>query len=222
MTCWSPSRSRPDSTALAGRSTVAVKPGTLRQPSSSSCMPSRATNSGLMQTRSSSDRRPDRDVDDEDAQRHADLRRRQPDARRGIHRRDHVVDELLDLRRDLADRAAGRCSTSLAVLDDGPEHRGVASAIGRSVPGREPREERTGPARRRRWRRPRARCPPGCRRRTSRGTRRPATRLTIASPTTAAAVTAQTSLRSIAAGDSVERVRSTERSGFISVAIGFM
>ena len=44
----------------------------------------------------------------------------------------------------------------------------------------------------------------------------------MASPTTAAAGTAQTSLRSIAAGLSAIVVRSTDRSGFISVAIGFM
>ena len=48
------------------------------------------------------------------------------------------------------------------------------------------------------------------------------TKLTIASPTTAAAVTAHTSLRSIAAGDSSSVVRSTDRNGFISVAMGFM
>ena len=48
------------------------------------------------------------------------------------------------------------------------------------------------------------------------------TSATIASPTTAAAGTAQTSLRSIAAGASAIVVRSTERSGFISVEIGFM
>src|SRR5207248_5906137 len=45
---------------------------------------------------------------------------------------------------------------------------------------------------------------------------------TMASPTTAAAGTAQTSLRSIVAGLSVMFDRSTERSGFISVEIGFM
>src|SRR4029079_17720854 len=45
---------------------------------------------------------------------------------------------------------------------------------------------------------------------------------TIASPTTAAAGTAQTSLRSTVAGLSVMVVKSTERSGFISVEIGFM
>jgi len=48
------------------------------------------------------------------------------------------------------------------------------------------------------------------------------TRATMASPTTAAAGTAHTSLRSIAAGASCSVVKSTDRSGFISVAIGFM
>ena len=48
------------------------------------------------------------------------------------------------------------------------------------------------------------------------------TNATIASATTAAAGTAQTSLRSTAAGLSVIVARSTDRSGFISVAIGFM
>src|SRR5262245_45883463 len=45
---------------------------------------------------------------------------------------------------------------------------------------------------------------------------------TMASPTTAAAGTAQTSLRSTVAGLSVIVLKSTERSGFISVEIGFM
>ena len=44
----------------------------------------------------------------------------------------------------------------------------------------------------------------------------------MASPTTPAAVTAQVSLRSMAAGLTSSVFRSTERSGFISVAIGFM
>ena len=48
------------------------------------------------------------------------------------------------------------------------------------------------------------------------------TSATMASPTTAAAGTAHTSLRSIAAGDSVIVARSTDRSGFMSVEIGFM
>ena len=46
----------------------------------------------------------DREIDDEDAQRHADLRRRQPDARRGVHRFDHVVDQSIDVGRQLANR----------------------------------------------------------------------------------------------------------------------
>jgi hypothetical protein len=44
----------------------------------------------------------------------------------------------------------------------------------------------------------------------------------MASPTTAAAGTAHTSLRSIAAGDSVMVCKSIERSGFINVEIGFI
>ena len=48
------------------------------------------------------------------------------------------------------------------------------------------------------------------------------TKDTIASPTTAAAGTAHTSLRSIAAGAFCSVVRSTDRSGCISVAMGFM
>ena len=50
----------------------------------------------------------------------------------------------------------------------------------------------------------------------------PSTNDTIASPTTAAAGTAHTSLRSMAAGASVSVFRSTDLRGFISVAIGFM
>src|SRR5438093_10091557 len=48
------------------------------------------------------------------------------------------------------------------------------------------------------------------------------TNATIASPTTAAAGTAQTSLRSTVARLSVIVARSTDLSGFISVEIGFM
>src|SRR6478736_2711624 len=58
MTCGCPSRSSPDTVMLEGRTTVAVNPGTLRQPSSSSCVPSRASTFGLMTTRRSSARRP--------------------------------------------------------------------------------------------------------------------------------------------------------------------
>src|SRR5437667_1684333 len=45
-------------TARDGRTTVAVNPGTLRQPSSSSCVPSRSTNSGLIRMRSPFSSRP--------------------------------------------------------------------------------------------------------------------------------------------------------------------
>ena len=48
---------------------------------------------------------PERDVGDEDPQRHADLRGRQTDARRRVHRLDHVVDELQDVGGDLGDGA---------------------------------------------------------------------------------------------------------------------
>ena len=54
----SPWRSRPRMTARIGRATVALKPGTLRQPSSSSCIPSSSTNSGLTNTIRSSGLRP--------------------------------------------------------------------------------------------------------------------------------------------------------------------
>src|SRR5215204_6125214 len=48
------------------------------------------------------------------------------------------------------------------------------------------------------------------------------TNATIASPTTAAAGTAQTSLRSMAAAASSMVTRSTERRGFIKVEMGFI
>ena len=41
----------------------------------------------------------ERQVDDENPQRDADLRRRQPDPRRRVHRLDHVVDETIDISR---------------------------------------------------------------------------------------------------------------------------
>jgi enterochelin esterase-like enzyme len=44
--------------AREGRATVALKPGTLRHPSSSSCIPSRSTNSGLMKQSRSAGFRP--------------------------------------------------------------------------------------------------------------------------------------------------------------------
>ena len=102
----------PLTTARDGRASVALKPGTLRQPSSSSCMPSRSTNSGLMNVIRIGGVAPDRDVGHENPQRHTDLRCRETDARRRIHRLDHVVDEAQDVGVISATGVAGRCSTS--------------------------------------------------------------------------------------------------------------
>ena len=41
-------------------------------------------------------------IDDEDPQRHADLRRGESDARRRVHRLDHVVDEPFDVGGDVS------------------------------------------------------------------------------------------------------------------------
>ena len=95
--CGWPSRSSPFDDGAQRPDDRGVEAGTLRQPSSSSCMPSRSTNSGIDHHDQPARIAPERDVDDEDAQRHADLRRRQADARRGVHRLDHVVDQALDL-----------------------------------------------------------------------------------------------------------------------------
>ena len=100
-------------TARDGRATVALKPGTLRQPSSSSCMPSRSTNSGLTKDEQLRRIAADARVDDEDAQRHADLRRRQPDARAPRTssrscRRSSCCDRRRDRRRPARPAGAGR------------------------------------------------------------------------------------------------------------------
>ena len=77
----------------------------------------------------------DADVDDEDAQRDADLCRREADARRGVHRLDHVVDEALQVvveRRHVGRRLVQR---PLAVAEDGTNHRErkrARTAAGRS------------------------------------------------------------------------------------------
>ena len=66
-----------------------------------------------MKTIRSSALRPTRQIDDEDSEGHADLRRRQADAGRRIHRLDHVVDELLDVAGQLADvRRARRAAAA--------------------------------------------------------------------------------------------------------------
>ncbi len=143
----------------------------------------------------------------------ADLRRRQTDAGRGVHRLDHVVDERLDLGRDgRRPRRAGACSASARRRRRiGRISQARGSGAGRSAAPPSARGRR--PAR---WRVDER---PPSRRRSRSSSASASTRATMASPTTAAAGTAQTSLRSMAAGDSARCVaRSTERSGFISVA----
>src|SRR5262245_31686452 len=160
----------------------------------------------------------DRDVADEDSKSNADLRRSEPDTRRRVHRLDHVVDEQLSLRRDVGHGDGGTMQHIGAVAENRAKHR-TRDQRGCAV------EARAASKRRLTSSIVAARC------RSISGIESPphfsssasaSTKHTIASPTTAAAGTAQTSLRSIAAGASCSVVRSTERSGFISVAIGFM
>ena len=112
-----------DDDARIGRTTVALNPGTLRQPSSSSCMPSRSTNSGLIMTISPPGSRPTEMSTTKMRSGTPDLRRRQPDARRGVHRLDHVVDQPLDLGRDDRRRRwAFSWSSGVAVFEDRSNH----------------------------------------------------------------------------------------------------
>jgi hypothetical protein len=64
---------------------------------------------------------PCRNIRDEDSQAHSDLRRRQPDSRRRIHRLDHVIDELLDLRGDFRNRRGGLMEELFPVSKNGPD-----------------------------------------------------------------------------------------------------
>jgi hypothetical protein len=61
-------------------------------------------------------------IRDEDPQAHTDLRRGQPDPRRRVHRFDHVVDELLDLRSDFRNRRGRLVKELFAVSKNGPDH----------------------------------------------------------------------------------------------------
>ena len=129
MTCSRPSRSRPLTTARDGRATVAWKPGTLRQPSSSSCIPSRSTNSGLTNVMSSAGLSPDRDVGDEDAQ----ARRRPACAARPIPGAAYIVwimssMSCVNLRRDLADRRRGLVEHLVPIPENRTDHAGVRAA----------------------------------------------------------------------------------------------
>ena len=183
-------------------------------------MPSRSTNDGIDHDDQIPRIASDRHVDDEDAQRHADLRRRKPDPGRRIHRLDHVVDEPPDVIVHDRNRGSGFVERVLAVSQNRPNHQWAEAKLA--------------------VRDSRALLRVNCSRnvvvqalieRSSSATESPPnfsmsasarTSATMASPTTAAAGTAQTSLRSIAADASPIVVRSTERSGFISVEIGFI
>src|SRR5690606_26427764 len=131
---------------------------------------------------------------------------------------DHVVDDLLNLRRDLGDGGGWAVQDVGAVAQDRAEHHRFEPV---KTAGAHIAREANRPCTRRMvvaW------CasissiesPPNFARKAS-----ASTNATIAAPTTPAAGTAQTSLRSIAAGASASVSRSTERSGDISVAIGF-
>src|SRR2546428_8732641 len=52
----------------------------------------------------------------------SDLRRRQSNAWRGVHRLDHVVDEPTDLVGDRLDRASAIVEGRIAVLENRPNH----------------------------------------------------------------------------------------------------
>src|SRR5262249_2845433 len=65
----------------------------------------------------------DRHVDDEDAERNADLRRRQPDPWRGIHRVDHVADKRVDVRCEPADLRGFLVQRAGAVFENWSNHR---------------------------------------------------------------------------------------------------
>ena len=63
------------------------------------------------------------EIDDEDAQRHADLRRRQTDAGCRVHRLDHVLDQVTQVGRDLIDALRGLVQDIFfSVFDDGTNH----------------------------------------------------------------------------------------------------
>jgi hypothetical protein len=69
-----------------------------------------------------------RDVDHANAQRHADLRRGQPDPRRRVHRLDHVVDEGARLVGDLRHDVRRAREHGIAVADDRTDHRASSLA----------------------------------------------------------------------------------------------
>src|SRR5687768_300469 len=160
----------------------------------------------------------DRDVAHEDPFADANLRRGEPDAGRGVHGLNHVVHEGINLRCDLGDRLGGTMEHRRSVADDRTQHGAMKNQRVSVGCARAVKRRATSSTVAARWRSISSiESPPNFSRNASARTNE-----TIASPTTAAAGTAQTSRRSIAAGASCNVLRSTDRSGFISVAIGFM
>ena len=80
-----------------------------------------------------------RDVDDEEPDRHADLRRGQADAGRRVHRLDHVLRQRAQVARDVGDRAGRLVQRLVAVLDDRADHRGRGASVPPAAPCREKR-----------------------------------------------------------------------------------
>ena len=62
------------------------------------------------------------DVDDEELERLADLRRREADAGRRVHGLGHVVDELAKLGRDRLDLLAALTEALVGVVEDRANH----------------------------------------------------------------------------------------------------
>ena len=71
----------------------------------------------------------DGEVDEHETLRHADLIRREADAGGGVHRVDHVVDQLLQRAVDLRDGLGRQAEDFGAVLDDGKNCHGISYAF---------------------------------------------------------------------------------------------
>src|SRR5262245_29659705 len=145
------------------------------------------------------------EIDHRDPERDAHLWGSQPNSRRRVHRLNHVVDELVQVGVERCHGGGRSLEIGRAVTHEGPKHQ-AGSERGAS------REASAS------WYRCQAASTsatlslPNFSRTASASTRH-----TIASPTTAAAGTAQTSLRSIVAAAADMVSRSIERSGFINV-----
>ena len=127
---------------------AAVTPGTERQPSSSRCSPSLLHELRVHELDELPGVLADREVDHDDAQGDADLRRGQADAGRGVHGLDHVVEERVDRAVDLASRArrarAAPGSPYFTMGRMGHRPQSYASARGRQRRARNSRHRAAG------------------------------------------------------------------------------